>query len=285
MKVDTVGHDVQAMFEKSGIKHQACGPIDEHGAVFNFQIGEPPMRGFVSCEDNAEDLGYPTVTLAIFAGELASRSKEDLLQILNRSGSFYGACLSAQTMPDGVPHLLLQRRIKLESWRSEEFMQHVTDLLGQSRTISMSPDRGTEVVPETSKELLRTHLAFLGYTAGKEDEDGWIVATHPIRWGFHLKNFGHCVILTANVRLAQSLGSRRPEALECVNRLNETSTITRFSLFEDASGGVGLRLKAVFPPYFDRAAFGISMDLWHQDCESTQDMPSFEDDTASGAVS
>ncbi|MBI4858820.1 MAG: hypothetical protein HY815_00895 [Candidatus Riflebacteria bacterium] len=131
MDLMALGQRLQEFFQKSGIKHDLLGKIDEHGAAFFFDLTRPLTCGFLSCEDNAEDLRFSTVSLAISVGETATRSNEDLLALFALNGNFFDASLTVSHMPSGVMHLFVARKFKASDYRIADFAHHVSDLLRQ----------------------------------------------------------------------------------------------------------------------------------------------------------
>jgi hypothetical protein len=123
-----------------------------------------------------------------------------------------------------------------------------------------------------TRAAIATHLEFLGYRVSPST-DGWLFAEHPLRPDFHVKEFPIGWRLVALF----TIGLLTPESgdvwLRCLNRWNEASLVTRFTLTTQYADGVTLRASALFPPDYERVRFGLLLDFWQRELELIKDGP------------
>jgi hypothetical protein len=134
------------------------------------------------------------------------------------------------------------------------------------------PDVAQPPATDHTRAAVVAHLEFLGYRL-TADSDGWLSAEHPWRPDFYVKEFPIGWRLVA----VFSLGLLTPESsdlwLRSLNRWNEASFVSRFTLSAQHGDGVTLRVSALFAPDYDRVRFGQLMDLWHRELELIKDGP------------
>ncbi len=136
--------------------------------------------------------------------------------------------------------------------------------------------------PDDRERKLVTHLEFLGYESRIQD-DGWIYASHPVRFNFFLRPVDVGVRFHSSIRLGILSDEKRLDWLEFLNKINEASYLARFTLERDDPGGVFvIRIRTVAPGDYHRREFGVWMDMWHKDVELLRGGPEQEtevDDT------
>jgi hypothetical protein len=119
------------------------------------------------------------------------------------------------------------------------------------------------------------HLVYLGYEVEAPEPDGWRFARHPLRYDFHLRAFPWGIRLFCAAPTGLAVGKGRSEWLEYLNAANQRSRVTHFSLFEDRWGMYSVRMCAVATFPYNRAAFAIVMDMWHDDLDWVRRKPDF----------
>jgi hypothetical protein len=128
-------------------------------------------------------------------------------------------------------------------------------------------------VPDTALVQTIAHLEYLGYETRPAAPDGWCLAVHPHRYNFHLCTYARGVRLHCTVSLGPAFGNSRVAWLEFLNTANERGLITQFSLFEDKAGNHGVRMFAFVSGAYNRAAFAMAMDMWHDDLDLVRRKP------------
>jgi hypothetical protein len=153
--------------------------------------------------------------------------------------------------------------------------------------------RGIEAAPGTRNPeqmllLAIAHLEYLGYEVGPPQPDGWSYARHPQRYDFHLRALPWGIRLHCAVPLGASVTNSRDAWLAYLNTANENGRFTQFSLTEIRSGVHGTRMRAFASGPYDRNAFAMVMDMWHDDLDWIRrkpDVPTSEDAGARRATS
>jgi hypothetical protein len=129
---------------------------------------------------------------------------------------------------------------------------------------------------DTRSKDIAKHLEFLGYTC-ELHSDGWLYASHPVRWNFFLRPNELGVLFHSSINLGTLSDEKRSEWLEFVNRANSATLCVRFTIeHEPANGIFVLRGRTVGPRRYDRREFGAWMDTWHKDMERLREAPSPE---------
>ena len=78
----------------------------------------------------------------------------------------------------------------------------------------------------TLSELTKTvaqHLEYLGYAPTAPDEDDWVHAPHPGRYGIFFREFNTGVLLHCTVRVGRCSSENRDAWLEFLNTANENA--------------------------------------------------------------
>jgi len=104
------------------------GP-DEKGGAWRFVVDRETI-GFLSCENNEEDIRVPTVSTAVYLGDLTGADKKFLLRLLELNGSFFQAHFTVQNI-DGARMLFIEQRVAAESYSPERFKESVDHLVRQ----------------------------------------------------------------------------------------------------------------------------------------------------------
>ena len=121
--------------------------------------------------------------------------------------------------------------------------------------------------PEQTLTLAIAHLAYLGYEVGPPEPDGWSYARHPLRYDFHLRALPWGIRLHCAVSIGASVANSRDAWLIYLNTANEKGRVTQFSLVEEPEGLQGIRMRAFASGPYDRDAFAMVMDMWHDDLD------------------
>jgi len=119
------------------------------------------------------------------------------------------------------------------------------------------------------------HLEYLGYETGPAAPDGWSYAIHPHRYNFHLCKYARGIRMHCTVPIGAALENSRAAWLEFLNTANDRGQIAQFSLFEDRAGVHRVRMFAFVSGAYDRAAFAMVMDMWHDDLDLVRHKPEF----------
>ena len=115
------------------------------------------------------------------------------------------------------------------------------------------------------------HLEYVGYEV-REQEDGWHLAVHPVRYNFQFRALAFGVRLHALISMGTHVASRGPW-LRFVNRANEASLLTQFTFGRDNEGTYFVRMRALLPPTYRRQPFGVLLDLCHEDLALCRSAP------------
>lgn len=130
MDLMSYANDFAAVLLEECESVEMLGEAEPSGTSWFFQL-RGGMSGFASCEDNADDLGVPTVSIALSLGDITEVPREGLLALLARNGDMLGASLTASDLGDDTTILLIQHRIPVESFEPAEFGAMVEHLLSQ----------------------------------------------------------------------------------------------------------------------------------------------------------
>jgi hypothetical protein len=136
---------------------------------------------------------------------------------------------------------------------------------------------------DDSRAQVASHLEFYGY-AIRHEPHGWSYVHHPDRrYNFHVRVSPRGMRLDCRVGIGASIGSSRLAWLDFVNGANGRSSITRFALDEDESGTY-VRMRAMVPGPYNRPAFAMVMDMWHDDLDIVMRKPDFIEQGSDGDV-
>jgi hypothetical protein len=117
------------------------------------------------------------------------------------------------------------------------------------------------------------HLEFLGYTCNWQP-DGWLYASHAVRWNFFLRPTELGVRFHCTIHLGFLTERRRISSLEFLNRVNQQAFLVRFTLdYEPTTETFLARARMVAPAEYRRQEFGAWMDRWQGDLELLRDAP------------
>lgn len=105
---------------------------DEAGGSWFFALDEENVAGFVSCENNKENLNVPTVSIAISLNYTCDYSMEELLKLFDLNGEFINAALSIQKIDEATKRLFINRRLLAKNLDIKSIRTHVDDLIGQA---------------------------------------------------------------------------------------------------------------------------------------------------------
>lgn len=119
------------------------------------------------------------------------------------------------------------------------------------------------------------HLEYLGYEVGRPDADGWVPATHPLRYNIHVRAFPIGFKLNCAVNIDVGPGSTVQDWRGYLNAATEQARFVQFSLFQDPSGEYGVRMRAWISGAYSRPVFAIFMDMWHDDVDLIRRKPAF----------
>jgi hypothetical protein len=100
------------------------------GGAWAYEINED-FSGFVTCENNTDDLNIPTISISLSLGPVTDLTRDDLLDLMDINGDLLGASLTV-TPPlaeEGDRFLLLQRRIPAEKFDPTQVKDTITHLI------------------------------------------------------------------------------------------------------------------------------------------------------------
>lgn len=105
---------------------EASDEIDEIDEEYSWliQVRNMPFIGFISCENNNEDINVSTISLALLLYDITNISREKILELFSLNGSFHGCTLSAEKIEDRWK-LFLNRRIMVDSYVDGELYDNV----------------------------------------------------------------------------------------------------------------------------------------------------------------
>jgi hypothetical protein len=132
MDVYVIAGDIEQWLDDEGLQYEAMRDTEQAGAFFVVQFNEG-LSGFVSVEDNGEDLEFETVTVAIWLAEVGQAPPEALVHLLVDNGSMYNAALVIAPVAEGEKDLFLQTRIAIEHFETEDIPAHVNNLVAQAQ--------------------------------------------------------------------------------------------------------------------------------------------------------
>lgn len=129
---------------------------------------------------------------------------------------------------------------------------------------------------EASRKRIATHLEFLGY-ACEVQKDGWLYASHPVRWNFFVRPMPVGTLFHCTIHLGMVSEEKRAAFIEFFNRINSSTFFTRFTLERDEANGIFvMRARTLAPGAYRRREFGTFVDMWHKDLERLHEGPSLE---------
>jgi hypothetical protein len=120
------------------------------------------------------------------------------------------------------------------------------------------------------------HLECLGYQL-ERCADGWMYARHPRRHNFYVRVFSGGFRLCCMVNPRRSFDTQRTAWLEFVNRSNDRTCLGRYVLGHDPRHGDIFTIRASAPGAYDRRAFGLLIDMWHEDLAHIKEAPPAEE--------
>ena len=132
MDVYVIAGDIEQWLDDEGLQYESMRDAEQAGAFFVVQFNEG-LSGFISVEDNGDDLEFETVTVAIWLAEVGEAPPDALKRLLIDNGSMYNAALVVVPMAEGEQDLFLQTRIATEHFETEDIPSHVNNLVAQAQ--------------------------------------------------------------------------------------------------------------------------------------------------------
>src|SRR5665647_450247 len=86
------------------------------------------FTGFITCEDNMEDIITPTIRLGILVADITGISRQQLLELFALNGEFHACTLSVEPLEDRWK-LFVNRRILVENYHYAELEGYVMVML------------------------------------------------------------------------------------------------------------------------------------------------------------
>jgi hypothetical protein len=149
MDVYVIAGDIEQWLDDEGLQYEAMRDTEQAGAFFVVQFNDG-LSGFISVEDNEDDLEFGTVTVAIWLAEVGEAPPEALKRLLVDNGSMYNAALVVVPMSEGEQDLFLQTRIAIEHFETDDIPSHVNNLVAQAQMfLDWMWTEGEEPVVET----------------------------------------------------------------------------------------------------------------------------------------
>lgn len=109
--------------------------FDENEGSWFFAFENPNLIGFISYEQNKEDLNVPTVSIAVSLGEATELTQDDLVSLLDINGELINASLSIQDLDENSRGLFINRRVPAELFEPKGFLAHIEDLTVQANIL------------------------------------------------------------------------------------------------------------------------------------------------------
>jgi hypothetical protein len=86
------------------------------------------FTGFITCEDNMEDIITPTIRMGILVADITGISRQQLLELFALNGEFHACTLSVESMEDRWK-LFINRRILVENYHYGELEGYIMVML------------------------------------------------------------------------------------------------------------------------------------------------------------
>lgn len=131
MSLHNLANTIEQELSESFSWFERRGKIDESGGSWIFENKKLSVSGFISCEDNSEDIDIPTVSLAIMVFDLTDFTREQILGLFEKNISFWQANLISVTI-DSLEKLLLGRRSHVNHFYLKTLEDHIKDLMEQA---------------------------------------------------------------------------------------------------------------------------------------------------------
>jgi len=106
--------------------------VDEEGYDYSLfiEIKNYGILGFISVEDNKEDIEESTITFSLMLYDVTNISREGLLQLFSLNGEFHGCNLSTELIED-TWKLFINRRILASSNKEGELALNIDLMLSR----------------------------------------------------------------------------------------------------------------------------------------------------------
>jgi hypothetical protein len=104
------------------------------------ELKEYDFLGFISCEDNMEDLKFPTISIGLFVYDITGISREQLFDLFALNGELHACSLSVESFEDRWK-LILNRRIMVESYQPGELGANIMVMLNRLSIFQDKIDR------------------------------------------------------------------------------------------------------------------------------------------------
>ena len=141
-----LAEEIQGVLEKEATRFD-CSKNDAGSLCWFFEIDD--VAGLISCEENTEDIGIPTVTLMLPLADTEDLSREDLLELLSRNAQMFHAaltCTSPFETESGTQRLLaIQHRFATHDFNAASFLEYVETL--QFNAVTFLPELFDEPKP------------------------------------------------------------------------------------------------------------------------------------------
>lgn len=121
---------IEAALAETGTEFERLDEPSSEGGAWGYEINED-FSGFITCENNTDDLSIPTISVSLSLGPVTELNREDLLDLLDINGDLLGAGLTI-TPPlaeEGDRFLLLQRRIPADKFEPNQIKDTITHLV------------------------------------------------------------------------------------------------------------------------------------------------------------
>src|SRR5512137_1768041 len=77
------------------------------------------FTGFITCEDNMEDIITPTIRIGILVADITGISRQQIIELFALNGEFHACTLSVESIEDRWK-LFINRRILIENYHYGE---------------------------------------------------------------------------------------------------------------------------------------------------------------------
>jgi hypothetical protein len=133
MDLVNLAEKIEEFLAENAKEFERMGNLDADGCAWGFAMEDPSVAGFLSCESNQEDLGFATVSLALSMMDGSSRTRDEMVRLMQINTAFYNAALVA-TPPDsnGNFGVMLARKIPAEQFQLDDLVPHIRNMLGQA---------------------------------------------------------------------------------------------------------------------------------------------------------
>lgn len=130
MDLTALSKDIEQWLTEQGITFEPGDTNDASSGAYMVNFAEE-LSGFVSYEDNAEDLGFASVSVGVLLVDVGDAEPEFLLHMLTINSSLFGASLVAAQHDDGTADLYMQMRLSADGFEPDQIGEAFNSVMAQ----------------------------------------------------------------------------------------------------------------------------------------------------------